>query len=287
MGTTVSVAVIISSESLAKIISTEAFQVIHDYEQRFSRFLPTSELSQLNTKMDMVVSEEFFSVLTRSFGLYQETGGAFNPLIQIARQGYNTTFSKVPGTTHVIKTDSYDINFATVVMDKKTRQVVLQPTQQLDFGGVLKGYLATKLTKELANKYLACSGLIINIGGDLHTTGYDEHGDPFIFYLFNPATEKESPLPLTNKSMVTSGTYKRTWLTETGLRHHILDIDGINNPTTDIISVSVIHEDGALAEALATSIIVRGLPEMEKIIVPKNIQYFIVKTDGAVLTNIT
>lgn len=286
MGTDISVSVVTLSESLAKTVAEEAFEVIADYEQRFSRFLPTSELSQLNSSGDLIVSEGFFEVFTRSYELYLKTGKAFNPLLQIARQGYDANYSDISDAPRTTVNDSYNTDFTKIKRNETTKRVVLQPGQKLDFGGVLKGYLATKLSKELKNKHPDCAGLIVNIGGDLHTIGHDEHDKPFIFNLYNPVTKEELPIPLTNTSLVTSGTYKRTWNTSTGPRHHILAPDGINNPNTDILSVSIIHEDGATAEAYATLFIVRDLTEVQKIINVNNFNYFIVKNDGTTLTNI-
>lgn len=287
MGTEATVSVTVPDETIALRIAEDAFETMTTYENRFSRFLPTSDLSHLNAIKHMTVSEEFLSVLTESYRLYNDTHHAFNPLVQVKRLGYHTSFSEMEQiNSYQIDTASYDTDFQSVAIDEKTWTVTLRNNQELDFGGILKGYLATKLARELKQKYPACVGLIVNIGGDLHTVGLDGQGEPFIFYLYNPVTDIEIPIPLTDTSLVTSGAYRRSWSTTEGQKHHILDPTKHDNPDTDIIAVSVVHQDGATAEAYATMLMVKGLTETQKLIESPPISYFIVKTDGTILTNI-
>lgn len=287
MGTEATVSITVQNETIALRIAEDAFTTMTAYENRFSRFLPTSELSHLNAVKHMAVSEEFLSVLAESYRLYNDTHHAFNPLVQIKHLGYRTSFRAMGHhDVYRIEQTPYNTDFSSVCIDEKTQAVTLQYNQELDFGGILKGYLATKLAKLLTQKYPACIGLIVNIGGDLHTVGLDKRGEPFIFYLYNPVTDIEIPIPLTDTSLVTSGTYKRRWNTVDGEKHHILDPATHKNPETDIISVSVIHPDGATAEAYATMLMVKGLTETQKLIESPPMSYFIVKTDGTILTNI-
>ncbi len=95
-------------------------------------------------------------------------------------------------------------------MGKKTRRVILHDTQALDFGGFLKGYLAHHISRLIEETYSVCTGNIVNIGGDLHTRGYDEHGNPFVFAMYNPVLKTEFSVPITNMSLATSGTYARS-----------------------------------------------------------------------------
>lgn len=287
MGTDAAVSIITESEAQAEIIATEIFQQITDYEQRFSRFLPTSELSRLNQEKALVVSDTFLVVLNKSLELNTKTNGAYNPLVQIERQGYIKNYADLNKEQASMESDKYNLDLKAILIDETKKLINLLPDQKLDFGGMLKGYLVTKLTNYIWAKYEATiSGLIINIGGDLHTLGTDAQGEIFEFYLFNPVTSFETPVKVKDASLATSGTYKRTWSAAGNKRHHILAKDGINNPTTDIISASIIHPEGALAEAYATTAIVSGIKELEKISSQENFNYFVIKTDGTTLTNI-
>lgn len=286
MGTEISVSLVTETESLAVRVAEETFSKVSKYEQRFSRFLPTSELSELNTNKELVVSVEFFAVLERSYKLYKTTNGIFNPLVQVARLGYTKDFTGLNNEQSVVMDDVYDIDFDTLDIDTATRRVKLQLGQQLDFGGILKGYLAEKLSREIERKYPECIGNIVNLGGDLHTRGVDEEGNEFVFDLYNPVTEKEISVPLRNVSLATSGTYKRSWKTVVGQKNHILSADGLSNPTSEIISASVIHSDGAVAEVYAKVLLIKGNDEVVLKSSILNNGYLLITKTGEMITNI-
>jgi len=285
MGTTMSVSFVASSETYALPIAKEAFATIHAYEKRFSRFLPDSELSQLNTKKDMVVSEEFFTIFIQSHELYRETKGAFNPLLQIARLGYTADFKTLAGTTQHIKQENYNLDFEAIHFDLRTRRIVLHHDHMLDFGGILKGYLAEKISRHVQDAYPECAGNIINLGGDIHTRGTDESGTPFTFTIYNPITHEETPITLHNTSLATSGTYARTWETTAGTRNHILTSDGLTNPQTHIVSASVTHPDGAVAEAYAKVLLIGGADALHNLPAQSPFSYLLITTNGTLITH--
>lgn len=273
---------------MASAIAVETFATIHDYEMLFSRFLSSSELSQLNKQGTKIVSPEFIEVLKKSIELYLLTAGACNPLLQVQALGYTKTYNDLAGIRAEVSSTAYNTDVHKIVFNDEEHVVTLDQNQQLDFGGILKGYLANKLADEIAAKYPECQGLIINIGGDLATRGYDMLHEPFIFELYNPVTGEEISIPITNMSLATSGTYARYWQTDTGKLHHIVDPDNLQNPDNHQVAASIIHYDGAVAEALAKLFLVRGITEATTLLVPEkcHYQYFVVSDTGKVSTNI-
>lgn len=285
-GTSAVVSLVMESESLAEQISAEAFAIFALYESQFSRFLSTSELSKLNTERELIVSDEFIHIIKRSHDLYLVTYGAFNPLVQVARFGYDVDFSKLDNSKQEIKMDKYDSDFNKIVYNLETKKVSLAEGQQLDFGGILKGYIAEKVAKKIQEKYKECQGIIVNLGGDLHTRGVDEEGEPFIFMIYNPISDVQIPVAFTDTSLATSGTYKRKWETPSGQRHHILTGEGDDNPSSKIVSASVIHQDGMTTEALAKMLLINGKEKLLREDKQINYQYVIITQKGETLTNI-
>lgn len=288
MGTNVSLAFICTEAALADSIAAQVFAIIHTYELRFSRFLLESELSRLNQKGSLVVNDDFIKVLRKSIELHKFTQGAFNPLLQVKKLGYDTTFTTLNKPAIDVSMATYNTDITKIKIDETTNTVELDYDQQLDFGGILKGYLATKLADEITQKYSSCTGLIINIGGDLATRGYDEFHKPFIFELYNPVTGEEIPITLTNTSLATSGTYARRWQTNNGPRHHIVDARTQQNPTQKMTTASVVHSDGAVAEALTKLFLVQGVTQTVTSVPPEihNYKYFTVSSNGDINTNI-
>ena len=68
-------------------------------ERRWSRFLPTSELSRLNAAAGkpVIVSADTFSVIKSAVGAWEHTDGCFDPTIHdaLCATGYDRTFAEV------------------------------------------------------------------------------------------------------------------------------------------------------------------------------------------------
>jgi FAD:protein FMN transferase len=284
MGTDVTLSFIMDTKDIADALAGKVFAQIAKYEAIFSRFQDSSELSQLNHSGSQKVSEAFFDVLTKSIALTKQTDGAFNPLMQVARLGYIADFPALSGVFAPEKTP-YNTEIDAVQIDPATRTVTLAPGQQLDFGGVLKGYLAHTLGARITQDHPECSGSIINLGGDLYTYGYDTSQNPFIFYIYNPVTDTEIPIPLSNTCMATSGTYARKWNTEDGSMHHIVDSKTTRNSASEIVSATVIHPDGAVAEAYTKVFLTRAHEEAHRLAEEIHCSYVLITHTGEVITH--
>ncbi len=284
MGTDFAISIVCDSKDVTERIAKESINEIEEYENKFSRFLPESELSKLNESKNMIVSKEFMKVTKKALELFIQTKGIFNPLLQISRMGYDKDFSKIDPINFQIDTEDYNIDFETVIMDEENSRIILQEGQKLDFGGFLKGYLAEILCKKIMSKSLLIKGAIVNIGGDIHTQGTDVNGELFVFDIYNPITKEDIPATLHNQSLATSGTYKRTWSKSNIPTHHILDSSGLKNPESNIISSSVICDDGGKSEAYTKVFLNLGEKALE--IIPKeNISFLFIKKDGSVTKN--
>lgn len=286
MGTDFSIAIVCDSKSVADKLSGEAIKEIENYERRFSRFLPESELSRLNTVKDIVVSDIFMQAVVEAKKLFIITHGIFNPLFQIERLGYDKDFSQL-GDEKIKKDDDYNTDFSKTVLDEENSKIILQKWQKLDFGGFLKGYIAEMLCKRIRAYSREIGGVIVNIGGDIYTQGLDASNKEFVFEIYNPITKKDDiSIPVCNQALATSGIYKRNWKSGGSTIHHILDISGNQNPNTDVISASIVSNSGAKSEAFAKVFISVGFEKAQEILKDDKIKYIIIKSGGKIIKNI-
>lgn len=287
MGTEYSIAIVCSSRELADKIYGISKNYIEEYEKRFSRFLKTSELSVLNEKKNMVVSQIFFDVTLKAYQLFVETKGIFNPLVQVARLGYDKNFIDIKNDEKTRDESLYDIDFSVTKIDRQTGRIHLNEGQMLDYGGFLKGYLAELIAKNIKSYSTSIIGVIVNLGGDIHTEGLDKNGNKFVFNIYNPISGgSDIEVTLYNQSLATSGTYKRSWFKFGKKVHHILDIFGKQNPENDVVSASVVCRDGATSEAYTKVFISTDYESAIKILGKKNISTIIIKNNGQVIKNI-
>lgn len=287
MGTDYSIAIICSTRTLADKIYEMAKKDIEDAESRFSRFLPESELSQLNENKKMIVSPIFLQLTKRAYQLFEKTHGIFNPLVQVSRLGYDKNFTELENVHSSSTDEPYDIDFSTVVINQDKSEIILSDGQKIDYGGLLKGYLAEMIAKKIKANFPEVIGVIMNLGGDIHTEGLDENNQKFIFSIYNPVFKNEATsVNLFNQSLATSGTYKRTWSSGGKKIHHILAESGYNNPDTDIVSASVIHKDGACTDAYTKVFLSMDSNLAEVLLQDNSLSYIIIKNDGSIIKKI-
>ncbi len=134
---------------------------------------------------------------------------------------------------------------------------------RLDFGGFAKGYATEEAIKLLQN--LGIDNAIVNAGGDLTSLG--SKGDkPWKIGIRNPFTPGAiASVQTSSKTNVfTSGNYERFFEKDGQIYHHIIDPQ-TGYPTTEIASVTVIHDSAMLADAAATAIMVSGIDHWQEI----------------------
>lgn len=283
--TTYTISIVSRNDTEAKRAAEAAQSTIIAAEAEFSRFLPQSPLSILNRTKSLFVSPLFIDVVTRAYELYQETGGIFNPLVQIDRLGYSSEYRH---TKDVIdRHEPYNIDFSATEIDREKKHITLAPGQKIDLGGILKGYLAEYLTTQIQKGSDLITGVIVNLGGDIATVGRDAAGLPFTFSIYNPITNTDiEGIVVTNASLATSGTYKRTWKQNDTNQHHIVAKDGRENPKTTIVSASIIHKSGCTAEAYAKVFLSHTAAEALTFPLSPPVTYLTITADGTITTNL-
>lgn len=138
------------------------------------------------------------------------------------------------------------------------------PAVQLDLGGYAKGYALN-----LGMTLLRSAGLehaVINAGGDLLAMG--EHDDrPWRIAIRHPRRRQDVLAWLETsgaEAVFTSGNYER-YREYQGQRYpHILD-PRRGRPVNEIASATVVHSDGAIADAAATALVVAGKAQWRRI----------------------
>lgn len=137
---------------------------------------------------------------------------------------------------------------------------ILNNHPNLDLGGVAKGYA----TKEVG-KYLESIGIdkyIINAGGNV-LVGKHYDSDAYKIGIEDP-TSKDAGIFMKvkaeKKAVVTSGGYERFYEIDGKKYHHILN-PKTKYPADQVLSVTVITSDSALADILSTLLFVMDLED--------------------------
>lgn len=217
---------------------------------------PASEVSRLNETGGGTVSEDAAALLRLSLETWEETGGLFDctiyPLVKL--WGFPTKEYRVPSDSELSKilplVDSSRLTF-------DGENLHMAPGQAIDFGGVGKGYAAQRVM-EIYREQGVKSGMV-SLGGNVQVLGAKPDKSPWRIGVREPEGDGYcGVLSLEDRAAVTSGGYERYFEAEGRTYIHILDPRTGRPAETDLLSVTVVAEDGARADALSTALFLMG-----------------------------
>jgi len=132
---------------------------------------------------------------------------------------------------------------------------------QIDLGGIGKGYTA-QVVADFLGQIGPC---LVDAGGDIVAGDAPGGYDGWPVSVAAPFLGEGSPerdilgLWLHNAALTTSGVDRRRWVRAGQTYHHLIDPLTRNPSSSGLITVSVWHEDGPTAEALATAALIAGV----------------------------
>ena len=243
----------------------EIEDALGEFENLASLYIEDSEISRINDaagKEYVQVSDELFYLLKRAKQLGDESDGAFDVTIGPLVLLWNVTGQD--GDPHVPEQEDIDealkkVDHTKLLLDEENSAVMLADEgMKLDLGGVAKGY-AAGLMRDIAEEN-GVTGYL-SIGGNMLVIGDDPDGEPFVVGLRDPLKDANSyfaTIDITGYTMATSSAAE-IFFEEDGVKyHHILDPKTGYPGDTDLLQVTVVSEDGLLADALSTTIFLKG-----------------------------
>lgn len=141
------------------------------------------------------------------------------------------------------------------------------PDTMIDLGGIAKGYVSLRLKEYLKKE--GCTSAIINLGGNVSTIGSKPDGSEWVVGIQEPYADRGTvfeTVDITEKCVVSSGTYERYFTTGDREYHHILDPETGYPADTGLFQASVIGEDDVLCDALSTICVLLGKDASEELI---------------------
>jgi FAD:protein FMN transferase len=280
MGTLVKITVVARSESVAQAAATTGFAEIHRLEELLSTWIPTSELSRVNTLagvMPVPVSPETMTVVQGAIQVAEMTHGGFNIAIGPAVDAWNVIEGRRIPTEPELEALRPLIDLMSVHVDAGERTIFLEKAgMRIDVGGIGKGYAADQAV--MAMKKAGASAGVVALSGDIKTFGQLPGGKKFPVGIQDPRKEGEvlAFIDLEDEAISTAGDYERFFERDGVRYHHILNPKTLQ-PARSCQSVTVVAREGIWADGLDTGIFVMGaelgmqlveaLPDVEAIIV--------------------
>ena len=278
MGSITHITLFTDQPSQARAAIDATFTRMTALEAIFSRFQPTSDLSQLNADGRLrPVVPEMYTVLSRAHTYSKLTSGAFDVTVEPVLRLYRaSTQSDIWPTDEAIKQASALVDYRHIHLTED--EVRLEtPGMALTLDGIAKGYIIDQAVQVLRNQGMA--EVLVELGGDLAASG--GRTTPWRIAIQSPRPGLETPVAiLTQAAMATSGDYLNTFSADKRA-HHILNPHNGSSPT-GLASATVIADSACEADALATALMVMGNQGREVLETMPNVEALTIDKQGEV-----
>ena len=229
---------------------------INALEDSFSRTRENSCVAQLNAD-GTFADEETARLVDRALAYSIETDGAFDITIApiVNAWGITSDTPRVP-TQEEIVTLLTHVGSSHVHVKDST--VTLDDGCAIDLGGIAKGY-ASDCVADIFKSAGIKSGCI-SLGGNVYVCGNKPNGDAWSVAIQDPQSDNYAALVALNDAFaVTSGGYQRYFTAEDGMVYqHIIDPKTGYPAQSDLLSVTIIANNGTMADAYSTALYVMG-----------------------------
>ena len=265
----------------------EAFGLIARYEALWSKTIPTSDVSRINAAggAPVEVDPETVKILktareysTLSGGVFDVTVGALTALWDVLGENPH-----IPDPADIEKARG-TVDFNNILLGENT-VTLKNPAARLDLGGIAKGYIADAVRDLLVSR--GVKSAIISLGGNVVTIGSNTNGKPWTVGVQKPFGEDGEyvgMLYVTDKSVVTSGIYRRYFMFDGVLYTHIIDPRTGYPVDNELDSVTIISARSHQGDGISAACMLLGVEEGKALIERLDgVSAIFVKKDGEVV----
>lgn len=210
----------------------------------------------------VVVSTDCYNVMSTAMDTWRRSGGALDPgMYPLSKAwGFIGGNYRVPPQEEINALLSAK-NTGGILLDEAACAATVPVGTEVSFGAVAKGYTAQAVCDLMAD--MGVESAILSLGGNVQTLGETKpDGGSWQVAVTDPRDTGSyvGVLSVGQAAVVTSGGYQRFFMEGDTTYIHILDPE-TGWPVTDagdLISVTVVTDDGAKADALSTALYVMG-----------------------------
>ena len=258
-----------TEENTSKI-ADKIYKQVEEVDKTCNIYKPETELSRLNASAysaPFKCSPLLWKLMIISKHYYDLTDGAFDisetPLLKL--WGFYRKRKQLPTAAETAKAKE-KVGLDKVIFDMKNHTVKFTVQgMRLDLGGIAKGFAVQKAA-EYAKKIGVKRG-IINLSGNAYCFQEPFPGRKnYIIGVKNPLRKNAicGKVKILDQSVATSGDYERFVIINGKHYAHIMNPE-TGKPVENMLAVTVITPDAADADALSTSVFIKGEKFAKKI----------------------
>lgn len=238
----------------------EAASKLYALDQELSVTNPDSDIAKLNSRSSSTVSEETFDILKQSEKFSRITGGSFDITVYpvVRAWGFTTQEYRVPEDSEIADLLTH-VGYDRITLNDADCSVTFgDDSMELDTGAIAKGYAAQTVHDIMVKN--GVTSAIISLGGTVCALGSKENGNDWAVGIADPfdTSTTIATIKVSDKFLVTSGSYERFFERDGKTYHHIIDPFAGKPADSGLASVTIVSEDGTASDALSTALFVMG-----------------------------
>ncbi|WPR70857.1 FAD:protein FMN transferase [Flavobacterium sp. NG2] len=245
------------------LYKTAIDSLLTDIDASMSTWVPNSIISKINNNEKNVEVDDYFrTVFNKSVEVSEKTGGLFDitvgPLVNAMGFG-----AQKKNSLNQAKIDSLLqlVDYKKVTL-KGNKIIKENPQIKIDFNAIAQGYSVDVLANFLESKGI--NNYLVELGGELRAKG-EKEGEDWKVGIDQPNDKEtserklEAIIKLNNKALATSGNYRKFYIEGNQKFSHIINPKTGYPAKQNLLSATVIANDGITADAYATAFMIMGL----------------------------
>lgn len=258
------------------------------FNRSLSTYDSTSEISHFNKNGEVSFQlPYFYPLLVGSQRIHEQTGGAFDPTILplIKLWGFNqekASIERIPTPAEIDSIKQF-IGFDKITFDEKGAKKLIQEVG-LNFNAIAPGYAADIVAAFLREKNI--QNYMVDIGGEFVCRGKNAQNEYWKIGIENPLVaeqggkEAQAIVALQDAALATSGNYRNFYWKENRKYPHTISPFTGEPVQHNLLSATVIAEDGMSADAFATAMMVLGKEKAIELAQKEQLQIFLIYADS-------
>lgn len=256
----------VTYESADSINYQEAVDsLLHRFDMSLSAYQPLSIISQINADVPGVKPDSLFiSVFNAAATIWKESEGSFDITVAPVINAWGFGFTEaaevdsamIDSLLQYVGMEMVSLEDGFIVKEKKG--------MMFDVNAIAQGYAVDVLAAFLEEQ--GVKNYLVEIGGEVRTLGRNSRGqdwrvgiDKPIEGLQLPGVQIEAIIGLSGKALATSGNYRRFYEKD-GIKYsHTIDPYTGYPVQHNLLSATVLADDGMTADGFATAFMVMGV----------------------------
>ena len=239
-----------------------------ELEQRWSRFISSSDVCALNQSKGVAISvhPDTITLVRYLVDAQRLTNRFFDPTLlpSLVQLGYARSMTNASLVTLLDGSLRWGEPLVATSIDIENSTVTLPAGLTLDPGGLGKGLAADIVATELLER--GAAGACVSVGGDIRCVGTGPINGTWPIPVGSPFESSAilSTATLTDGAIATSSLGAKTWMVGSTKMHHVLSPKTgmpLQSAPEQVVQSTVIGAEAVWAEVFSTVVLVDGVVE--------------------------